>query len=448
MACQIRHQKVAGRKGNCYYVVGDQVLRVRAQGELAARVSEGVAVAVLPVGSDKPTLAQMQGFEPLPAEGAWVPAGTHPTVADPRANRAVRNLGAELQHAGLPRSSWDSLCAAADSVPGGADRTFALRCAAGLAQCPPAHRTETTARLVAHLGRVASWDDAVGTHRAVDVLALAAAKGPTVVDLCAAKLIWAEARTAAAPRVSEAAVLAARDSGQLRTVFQGTYRRHRAGWSLAGAESLIRWTTAEGNTVPPPHFVGAAPDAVTDVVLADTLDAFRTWSPSAPQLSGAVNVTPAEFDESLVERIQHQFAGGALAPGVLSIEIVEDGSFADPAVAAATASRLARLGVPAKLDDFGVAESRIEARRHVFAMVDAVKFDRELVADADAFVAKRDVLAVAVQAFADKRLVAEGAERVEEVSTLAALGVNYVQGFYFAKPATREEFTRHIDGSL
>ena len=41
--------------------------------------------------------------------------------------------------------------------------------------------------------------------------------------------------------------------------------------------------------------------------------------------------------------------------------------------------------------------------------------------------------------------IAEGAETLEQYKILKTLGCDYIQGFYFSKPVSAEEFTKYFE---
>ncbi len=102
-----------------------------------------------------------------------------------------------------------------------------------------------------------------------------------------------------------------------------------------------------------------------------------------------------------------------------------------------TRERVARLrqhGYRIAVDDLGEGYSGLNS----FAALepDAVKLDMSLIRDLDRVAAKRKLVQTLVGLCRElgTPLVAEGVERKEEVAALVDLGVDLLQGFYFAHP--------------
>ncbi len=122
-------------------------------------------------------------------------------------------------------------------------------------------------------------------------------------------------------------------------------------------------------------------------------------------------------------------------PHRLTFEIVETEDVADTAHLLRIITEYRKQGFKIALDDFGTAHSGLT--RLADLRPDIVKLDRAVVRDCDrdqtrlAIVRNMVVLAAEIGV----KLVVEGAERAAEVAALRAVGVRYIQGFYFARPA-------------
>jgi EAL domain-containing protein (putative c-di-GMP-specific phosphodiesterase class I) len=87
------------------------------------------------------------------------------------------------------------------------------------------------------------------------------------------------------------------------------------------------------------------------------------------------------------------------------------------------------------LDDFGAGFSGL-ARLAALAP-DIIKLDRALIGGCDGSSVRLEIVAsmVGLCRRLGVKLIAEGVETAEELAALRKLGVNFVQGFYFARPA-------------
>jgi EAL domain-containing protein (putative c-di-GMP-specific phosphodiesterase class I) len=90
------------------------------------------------------------------------------------------------------------------------------------------------------------------------------------------------------------------------------------------------------------------------------------------------------------------------------------------------------------VDDAGAGYSGLH---HILRLrPDLIKLDMSLTRDIDTDPA-RQALAAALVAFAydtDSRIIAEGVETLQELETLASLGIDRAQGYLLGRPMPRE----------
>ena len=124
-------------------------------------------------------------------------------------------------------------------------------------------------------------------------------------------------------------------------------------------------------------------------------------------------------------------------PTRLIVEITEDALISEDDVALSSAiATLRARGVKFAVDDMGAGYAGL---RQIAALhPDYLKLDRSIISnihlDSD-----RCALVRAMAGYADRvgvQLVAEGVEIPEELAAITSLGVNYVQGYLFARPGT------------
>ncbi|MTI59829.1 MAG: EAL domain-containing protein [Firmicutes bacterium] len=119
------------------------------------------------------------------------------------------------------------------------------------------------------------------------------------------------------------------------------------------------------------------------------------------------------------------------------IEITERTSINDFNTFKKALKHYRRQGYRIALDDTGAGYSGLQSL--VSIAFDYIKIDRSLISDIDRDKVKQALLESLVQ-FGHKissSLIAEGVERKEELDALNKLGVDYVQGYYIARPAEK-----------
>jgi EAL domain-containing protein (putative c-di-GMP-specific phosphodiesterase class I) len=107
----------------------------------------------------------------------------------------------------------------------------------------------------------------------------------------------------------------------------------------------------------------------------------------------------------------------------------------DPGHLRAIVTTYQQIGFATALDDFGAGHSGLGLLANL--QTDVIKLDMDLIRDIDRSLPRR-MIVEGVMRMCDGlgiRLVAEGVETIEEMHALQKLGIRYMQGYLFAKPA-------------
>jgi diguanylate cyclase len=210
---------------------------------------------------------------------------------------------------------------------------------------------------------------------------------------------------------------------------------------IAAFEVLLRWQHPRLGAIAPDVFIPLAEDTdriceIGDWVLKQACEAAMTWKPG---LSGhlpkvAVNVSVQQLlSDSFALRLALMLEATRLPPSRLDIEVTE--SLFDEAnidMVLGNVKALRALGVDVHIDDFGTGYSSL-SRLHQFP-VTAIKIDKSFVAQLDEQGGIIIESAVMIARRFGFKVVAEGVETLAQASTLSALGVDYLQGYYLARP--------------
>ena len=124
-------------------------------------------------------------------------------------------------------------------------------------------------------------------------------------------------------------------------------------------------------------------------------------------------------------------------PDMLVLEVLETG-IASPTPDSAVRNGLRRRGVRLAVDDFGTGYSTLEQMARLDA--DMLKVDRHLTAQLGLDEPDGTAAAMAVHIGRSRGLpvVAEGVERPEQLEGLRWLRCRYAQGWFIARPESRE----------
>lgn len=209
---------------------------------------------------------------------------------------------------------------------------------------------------------------------------------------------------------------------------------------LVGVECLARWDHPVHGPVTPEDFVTVAEHTgqlgrLTNFVLREGLRRCREWTDAGRPLSIAVNLSPRTIvDLDFPDRIKGLLAEYGIEPGMLTLEITEDGVIGETDRPLPTLRRLDALGVRLSVDDFGTGYSSLSYLRRL--PVDEVKIDQSFVqgmaTDAGDLAIVRAIVDLARHF--GLSVVAEGVESELTLSLLAEIGCDIGQGFLFSRP--------------
>lgn len=128
--------------------------------------------------------------------------------------------------------------------------------------------------------------------------------------------------------------------------------------------------------------------------------------------------------------------------GRITLEITESILIQSISQASETLDRLRASGIRIALDDFGVGYSSLNYLSYL--PVDVIKIDRSLTRRIHADPKQHAMMHAIVDMAKINSLtvVAEGVETKEEQAVISAAGIEYIQGFYYARPMPEVEFSR------
>lgn len=219
---------------------------------------------------------------------------------------------------------------------------------------------------------------------------------------------------------------------------------------ISGFEALVRWQHPERGLISPAEFIPLAEDTGLIVplgqwILAESCRQLQQWQaqflPSLP-LSISVNLSTKQFSQpSLIEHIGQLLHDPTLQAQKtqinLKLEITESVIMENPEAAKTMLEQLKAMGVQLLIDDFGTGYSSL-SYLHRFP-IDTVKIDQSFIShmstDSESAEIVRAIVSLAHNL--GMNVIAEGIERVEQWQQLRALGAEYGQGFFFAKPLDR-----------
>jgi sensor c-di-GMP phosphodiesterase-like protein len=218
---------------------------------------------------------------------------------------------------------------------------------------------------------------------------------------------------------------------------------------MVGVEALLRWNRGKAAAIGPDEFIPAAEEAgiislvtarVFDLVAEDSRRILRL----APGLHFAINVSAADMHRpDFIDEVTRLADRSGIPFASLTLEATER-SLVDVERARDTLHRLRAEGVRLAIDDFGTGYSSLAYLAQL--EIDFVKIDK-LFVQALATESATSQVAMRIIEMAkdlDLRIIGEGVETAQQGALLKALGVEFAQGYFFARPMPLDELLQRL----
>jgi sensor c-di-GMP phosphodiesterase-like protein len=217
-----------------------------------------------------------------------------------------------------------------------------------------------------------------------------------------------------------------------------------------GAEALLRWRRRDGTLVSPDIFIPIAEDSgiissITQRVLALVERDVPTMVAAFPQLRIGVNLPSDDLQsDHIVQQLGDLMRRSGIQPGNLVIEATERG-FIGTERAAGIIQDIRSAGISVAVDDFGTGYSCLSYLTTLD--FNFLKIDRSFIATIGTDDGADSVLLHIIELGKSLNLglVAEGVETEAQAEFLLGHGVQYAQGWLFAKPMSAEDYMVYLN---
>ena len=218
---------------------------------------------------------------------------------------------------------------------------------------------------------------------------------------------------------------------------------------IFGLEALIRWHHSIMGTIPPDEFIPIAEetgliDLIGNWVIKTACKQIKEFHREGILLDKvSVNISAHQLlGDSLYETVDHSLGETGIKPGCMELELTETVLMEDIEQAITNLNKIKSLNVNVSLDDFGKGYSSLSYLKDL--PIDTLKVDRSFVNSIlsnshDATIMKA-VINIAHNA--NFKIIAEGVENSKQLSWLKKNKCDAVQGYYFSKPLTADEFEK------
>jgi diguanylate cyclase (GGDEF)-like protein/PAS domain S-box-containing protein len=216
---------------------------------------------------------------------------------------------------------------------------------------------------------------------------------------------------------------------------------------IIGAEALLRWKNPELGTTSPAEFIPIAEDSgqiipIGEWVLRTAVKQMKDWIDSGlPPMVMAVNLSAVQFRQpNLPELVAHILEEAQLSPEHLELELTEAVAMDDPQTAISVMDKLFDRGIRMSIDDFGTGYSSLSYLKRF--KVYKLKIDQSFVRDISDDPEDKAIVTAIINLASSLGMhtIAEGVETASQLAFLRLQGCDEVQGYYFSKPLTAEEF--------
>ena len=221
---------------------------------------------------------------------------------------------------------------------------------------------------------------------------------------------------------------------------------------LKGIEALVRWNYRQEEFLSPVKFVpfferDGSIGKIDDIVLRKVCETLARWKREGkPLYTVSVNLSRSRFYfENLINHLVSIVDGYHVDHKYIEFELTESATYEDMDHMMGILDELRERGFQISMDDFGTGYSSLSLLTEM--PLDTLKIDKSFVDKLGLEQEKKSDVAVISHIISlAKELgfttLAEGAENEAQVRRLKELGCETIQGYYFGKPVTIEEFEK------
>ena len=218
-------------------------------------------------------------------------------------------------------------------------------------------------------------------------------------------------------------------------------------------EALIRWNHPKRGFILPGTFIPYAEESGLIVplgrwVMDTAAKQAGIWKKQGLNLRVAINISARQLRiPTIIEDFTKAILSNDLSPSMVDIELTESCLVEDEKLAHRLIRMFRELGAEVHLDDFGTGYSSLSQLARL--PLDVIKLDGSFIqsihTDAKAQALVRSMVAVGHEL--SLKIVAECVETPEQADFLRNIGIDYAQGYLFAKPMKLSDFNAWMPAS-
>ena len=216
-----------------------------------------------------------------------------------------------------------------------------------------------------------------------------------------------------------------------------------------GAEALVRWKKPSGEIVLPNEFIPIFErngfitklDYYVWEKVCQFIDSELSQGRNPAPISGnvsRVNLYNPDFMDSLIDLI-HRYH---IPPHYLNLELTESVFSEDAELIQRAVNYLHDAGFTILMDDFGSGYSSLNILKDVD--LDVLKIDMKFFSKGNTAEKGAKIIEAVIRMAEslDMMVIAEGVEEKHQVDFLNDLGCDYIQGYYFGRPMSQDQYEK------
>ena len=217
--------------------------------------------------------------------------------------------------------------------------------------------------------------------------------------------------------------------------------------TIIGAEALLRWHHPEFGNISPAEFIPMAEEngtilSIGEWVLRTAVKSAKQWMNEGMEpIIMAINLSAIQFRaHNLPDLVANILKETGLPPEYLELELTEGVAMQDPQRAISMMNEIHSKGVRMSIDDFGTGYSSLSYLKKF--NIYKLKIDQSFVRDINVDPEDKAIVAAIISMAKSLGLqtIAEGVETIGQLDYLHEQGCDEIQGYYFSKPLSIEEF--------
>lgn len=233
--------------------------------------------------------------------------------------------------------------------------------------------------------------------------------------------------------------------------FQPKYNVHDEKPVLSSAEVLVRWEHPELKRISPGQFIpifekNGLIQKLDFYIWDKALECAGRWKREhGIEIPLSVNVSRMDlYNTSLLDFIIGKLIHNGISRDKFYLEITESAYMDDSNQLVEVVEQLRKEGFKIEMDDFGCGYSSLNMLADV--PVDVLKLDMRFVQNLKSNEKRETMirLVMDIAKYLDMEVVAEGVEDKHQVDFLRSVGCDIIQGYYFSKPLSEDEFVELV----